>query len=176
MRDLLTRVRSECERQACSPCGDDYPLTLKIEGDRLRATLENPSDGPLRIWAQNSSWGWETFVLIISTHEVDGQFSWGHRHRPRRPSGLRGIAGRARVGQFEQDRAPEGHRRSCARGAAHPAVRRGRRAGCLHRTDRQPATAFAPTAPLAVSITRNGGSLMEIRAKVIVHKPSTRAR
>lgn len=50
---------------------DDFTLTLEIQGNRLRATLENRSGGTLRIWAQTNSWGWGTFILIISAHEVD---------------------------------------------------------------------------------------------------------
>lgn len=50
---------------------NDFTLTLEIQGNRLKATLENRSDGTLRIWAQTNSWGWNTFILIISAHEVD---------------------------------------------------------------------------------------------------------
>lgn len=50
---------------------EDFTLTLEIQGNRLKATLENPSDVTLRIWAQTNSWGWGTFILIISTHEVN---------------------------------------------------------------------------------------------------------
>ena len=51
---------------------DEFALTLEIQGDRLEATLENRSDRTLRIWAQTNSWGWGTFILIIGTHEGDG--------------------------------------------------------------------------------------------------------
>ena len=48
---------------------DDFAFTLGIQGNRLRATLENRSGRTLRIWSQTNSWGWGTFILIISTRE-----------------------------------------------------------------------------------------------------------
>lgn len=53
---------------------DDFTLSLEIQGARLRAMLENRSDETLRIWAQTNSWGWGTFILIISAHEVDEDY------------------------------------------------------------------------------------------------------
>ena len=50
---------------------ENFTLALEIQGNHLRATLENRSDLTLRIWAQTNSWGWGTFVLIISAHGVD---------------------------------------------------------------------------------------------------------
>jgi hypothetical protein len=54
----------------CSP--GDVALTLEIEGALAWATLINHGVETLRIWELTNSWGWGTFLLIISMPEKEG--------------------------------------------------------------------------------------------------------
>jgi hypothetical protein len=50
-------------------------LTSTIEGDRLRATLENRSSSNLRIWARTNPWGWATLVLSIGREAAAADYT-----------------------------------------------------------------------------------------------------